>query len=131
MRFRNLISDLSGERVVILSTHIVSDVEATATDIAIMDGGRLLAHAVPEELLRSAEGRVWEWVVPSAELPVVRERHTISGRRFAAQDGVHVRIVADEPPSDGARPATPTLEDAYLRTISAGRAAERTEGTRV
>ena len=126
VRFRNLISDLSGERVVILSTHIVSDVEATATDIAIMDGGRLLAHAVPEELLRSAEGRVWEWVVPSAELSAVRERHTISGA-VRRSDGVHLRIVADEAPSDDARRVSPTLEDAYLRTIAGGRRTERTE----
>src|SRR4029077_3400940 len=55
VRFRNLLSDLSGERIVILSTHIVSDVEAVATDIAVLGGGRLLVHAAPEELLRSIE----------------------------------------------------------------------------
>src|SRR3954469_2308766 len=65
VRFRNLLSDLSGERIVILSTHIVSEVEATATDIAMADRGRLLAHCPPEDLLASVEGRVWETVVPS------------------------------------------------------------------
>src|SRR5258705_9314844 len=68
VRFRNLLSELSGERIVILSTHIVSDVEATATDIALISQGRLVAHASPEELLRKVEGRVWEWVLPSADL---------------------------------------------------------------
>src|ERR1035437_1928384 len=58
VRFRNLLSDLSGERIVILSTHIVSDVEATATEIALISGGILVDHAPPEELLRAAEGRV-------------------------------------------------------------------------
>src|SRR3954447_1623935 len=67
VRFRNLLSDLGGERLVILSTHIVSDVEAVATRIAIMDRGRLLASAEPEALLRAVEGRVWEWVIASAE----------------------------------------------------------------
>ena len=56
VRFRNLLSELSGERVVILSTHIVSDVEATATDIALISKGMLVAHAAPEELLSKVEG---------------------------------------------------------------------------
>src|SRR5512134_3346964 len=63
MRFRNLLSEISGERIVILSTHIVSDVEATATSIAIVRGGRLLICALPEQLLGRVEGKVWEWTV--------------------------------------------------------------------
>src|ERR1035437_6973144 len=58
VRFRNLLSDLSGDRIVILSTHIVSDVEGTATELALISGGALVAHAPLEELLRAAEGRV-------------------------------------------------------------------------
>jgi len=78
VRFRNLLSDLSGDRIVILSTHIVSDVEATATDIALIAQGRLVAHAAPEELLRAVEGKVWEWVVPSSELNAARQQFLIS-----------------------------------------------------
>jgi len=70
VRFRNLLSELSGERIVILSTHIVSDVEATATDLAILARGTLVAHAAPEALLAAAQGSVWEWNVPSAERAV-------------------------------------------------------------
>ena len=66
VRFRNLLSELSGERIVILSTHIVSDVEATATDIALISQGSLVAHASPEALLQRVEGKVWEWILPSA-----------------------------------------------------------------
>ena len=106
VRFRNLLSELSGERIVILSTHIVSDVEAIATDIAILNGGRLLAHAAPEELLRAVEGRVWEWVIPSAELPSARQKFQISGS-VRRGDGVHVRIVAAERPGPGAAPVAP------------------------
>jgi len=68
VRFRNLLADLAGNRVVILSTHIVSDVEAAASEIAIMNRGRLLKQAAPEALLQMVEGKVWEWVVPSGEL---------------------------------------------------------------
>src|SRR5207302_1271222 len=78
VRFRNLLSELSGERIIILSTHIVSDVEATATDIALISQGTLVAHASPEELLRRVEGKVWEWVIPSADLNAARQRYLVS-----------------------------------------------------
>jgi ABC-2 type transport system ATP-binding protein len=123
VRFRNLLSDLGGERIVILSTHIVSDVEATASGIALIDGGRLLTHAEPEELLRRVEGRAWEWTIPSAELPAARERWKISSTVRRA-DGVHVRAVADFPPAAGAVPVPPTLEDAYLAVLQGERAAK-------
>jgi ABC-type multidrug transport system ATPase subunit len=120
VRFRNLLSDLSGERIVILSTHIVSDVEATATDIALISNGALVTHAAPEELLRSVEGRVWEWVVPSADLNAVKQAYRVSSTARRS-DGVHVRVLTEEPPPD-ARPVAPTLEDAYLDALSTYRA---------
>jgi len=116
VRFRNLLSDLSGERIVILSTHIVSDVEAAASDIALIAQGRLIAHASPEELLRGVEGRVWEWVVASQELLAAKERYLVSST-LRRSDGVHVRLVADDAPA-GAQPVPPTLEDAYLASLS-------------
>ncbi len=123
VRFRNLLSELSGERIVILSTHIVSDVEATATDIAIVSRGRLVTQATPEKLLARLDGKVWEWVVKSEELPAARERFLISTvtRR---SDGVHARVVAEAPPGTGAQPVPPTLEDAYLDAVAAQRATE-------
>jgi ABC-type multidrug transport system ATPase subunit len=120
VRFRNLLSELSGERIVILSTHIVSDVEATATDIALISEGRLVAHASPEELLRMVEGKVWEWVLPSADLPVARQRYLISNTMHRP-DGVHARVVEQSPPPQAA-PVPPTLEDAYLFCMSRHRA---------
>ncbi|HSK81739.1 MAG TPA: ABC transporter ATP-binding protein [Thermoanaerobaculia bacterium] len=122
VRFRNLLSDLGGERIVLLSTHIVSDVEATATGIALIDRGRLLACAEPEELLRSVEGKVWEWVLPSSELPAARERWRISST-IRRPDGVHARVVSERPPSAGASPVAPSLEDAYLSALDRGREA--------
>ena len=120
VRFRNLLSDLSGERIVILSTHIVSDVEATATDIALISNGALVAHAAPEELLRSIEGRVWEWVVPSADLQAVKQCYRVSNT-MRRSDGVHVRVLAQDSPP-GAVSVPPTLEDAYLDALSLYRA---------
>jgi len=121
VRFRNLLSELAGERIVILSTHIVSDIEAIATDIAILNEGKLLAHAAPEDLLRSVEGKVWEWIVPSGELPAMRQKFQISGSVRRA-DGVHVRVVAVQQPGSDALAVTPTIEDAYLHCITSKRA---------
>jgi len=121
VRFRNLLSELSGERIVILSTHIVSDVEATATDIALISQGSLVAHASPEELLSRVEGRVWEWVLPSADLNAARQKYLISNTARRS-DGVHARLLSEDPPR-GVQPVTPNLEDAYLFCLSEHRAA--------
>ncbi len=120
VRFRNLLSELSGERIVILSTHIVSDVEATATDIALITQGTLVAHAAPEDLLRKVEGKVWEWVIPSADFNTVRHQHLISNTTRRS-DGTHARVLGEAPPN-GAQPVVPNLEDAYLYCLSQHRA---------
>ena len=121
VRFRNLLSELAGDRVVILSTHIVSDVEAVATDIAIVASGRLIAHTAPESLLRSIQGKTWEWTIPSAELPATRQRFVVTSIARRA-DGVRVRVIADSQPTQDAVAAVPTLEDAYLACLHAHRA---------
>jgi len=120
VRFRNLLSDLAGERIVILSTHIVSDIEATATDVALISRGTLVAHAFPEELLGRVEGKVWEWVLPSSQLTAAKQRFLISST-VRRSDGVHARVLGDAP-SSTARPVLPVLEDAYLYCLSQHRA---------
>lgn len=118
VRFRNLLSDLSGERIVILSTHIVSDVEAVATDIAIIVRGRLVRHAAPEDLLRAVQGQVWEWLIPSSEVPAARTRFRVSAT-IRKNDGVLVRVLAASAPGPAASPVEPSLEDAYLQAVAA------------
>jgi ABC-2 type transport system ATP-binding protein len=115
VRFRNLLSEIAHGRVVILSTHIVSDVEAVASTIAVMRKGRLLALASPEELLRRAAGRVFTLVIPSTQLAEVQRTVHVSGIVRRA-DGVHLRYVSQGTALPGAVPAEPTLEDAYLAT---------------
>jgi ABC-2 type transport system ATP-binding protein len=117
LRFRNLLSELSGERIVILSTHIVSDIEAVASGIAIMAQGELLAHGAPESLLTRLNGQVWEVLVSSAELPALRRDHLVSSTAHRA-DGVHARVVANSAPTAAARQLEPSLEDAYLDALT-------------
>jgi ABC-2 type transport system ATP-binding protein len=117
VRFRNLLSDMAGERIVILSTHIVSDVESTATDIAIIHKGQLKVRARPEQLLKQMEGSVWEWMSESQELPSLKKEFLVSGT-IRRMDGVEVRAVSEVKPRPEAQPVTPNLEDVYLTTVA-------------
>jgi ABC-type multidrug transport system ATPase subunit len=116
VRFRNLLADLSGERIVILSTHIVSDVEATAMRIAIVNKGCLLRDVPPETLLKELDGKVWKWTVSSAELPALKQDYVISGT-IRLSDGVEIRVVNESRPDVQALNVSPNLEDAYLFLI--------------
>jgi ABC-type multidrug transport system ATPase subunit len=128
---RNLLSDLAADRVVLLSTHIVSDVESVANDIAIMAGGRLRLRGSPQDLLHRAEGRVWEMTVPPDAVAQLRERHVVS-RMVRTSAGVRVRLLAPMPPAPDAVPTAPDLEDAYLTIIhvAPGSALDDTTGGR-
>ncbi len=117
VRFRNLLSDLSGDRIVILSTHIVSDVEAVATEIALIKEGKLLGHSTPEGLLGALDGKVWETIVPSEALTEFKSKWLVSGT-LRRSDGVRVRVVADRAPASSAQQVSANLEDAYLYFVS-------------
>lgn len=118
VRFRNLISELAGDRIVILSTHIVSDVESTANQIVLVNQGELVSHTTPEDLLLAVEGRVWECVVSAADFPMFKQHHRVSGivRR---SDGFRVRVVSEQKPWGNALLQAAQLEDAYLYCLNA------------
>ena len=116
VRFRNLLSRLSADRVVLLSTHIVSDVESVASDIAVMAGGRLLRRGAPEELAADLQGQVWELLVDPASVPAVQSRHVVS-RMVRGSSGVRLRVLSGPPPAPDAVQVAPDLEDAYLGII--------------
>lgn len=122
VRFRNLLTDLSGDRLVILSTHIVSDVESTADKIAVMASGKLLSFSSPDELVSSVRGKVWPWIVASEAVAAIRSQFLVSSMN-RTPSGLAVRIVSAAQPSDNAVSVEPGLEDAYLFAISADRLA--------
>ncbi|MFD5920962.1 ATP-binding cassette domain-containing protein [Kitasatospora sp. NPDC058201] len=117
VRFRNLLSTLATDRVVLLSTHIVSDIESVAGDIAVVAGGRLLRRGTPEELLGDQAGRVWEVAVDPAAVTAVQERYVVSRMVRTADGRVRLRLLADGAPSADAVPVAPDLEDAYLALV--------------
>jgi ABC-2 type transport system ATP-binding protein len=112
-RFRHLLSDMSGERVIILSTHIVSDVESIADQIAIMNQGKLLAFATPEALLQKMGKAVWHCVVQHDKVKSLRDKYCIS-HSARRSDGFHISIVSHQQPLPDAVNIEPTLEDVFL-----------------
>jgi ABC-type multidrug transport system ATPase subunit len=117
IRFRNLLSELAGDRIVVLSSHIVSDLEAVATSIAVMNNGKMIKYGMPEELMRAVEGRVWEVTVSSAGLNELRQTH-IMGGTTRTPDGVRARIIGHRIENQTAKQVMPALEDAYLYLLA-------------
>jgi ABC-type multidrug transport system ATPase subunit len=122
VRFRNVLSEIGFGKLVILSTHIVSDVESIATEIAVMKEGSLLAMATPETLLRACEGHVWKSTVASEQFDQLRTTLKISST-IRKPDGVHIRFVGPSPAIAADR-VEPELEDAFLYLMNFGAAAQ-------
>lgn len=114
VRFRNLISALSQEKVVILSTHIVSDVEYIADEIFIMRAGQIITTGTVEEILGQVSGVVWECTVTPREADSMSLRMAVGNVRYDHNGMAVVRLVSETPPHRNARPVEPTLEDVYL-----------------
>lgn len=111
-RFRNILSGLSRDRIVILSTHIVSDVENVANQLILLKDRQVYREDTPKNLCRSMEGRVFETTVPEEEVEAFGTSHLILSQR---QEGerVSLRFTDGDIPA-GAVPVVPTLEDAFL-----------------
>lgn len=113
IRFRNLISELSEDRLVLLSTHIVSDVEYIANEIWLMKDGKLLHQGTADELIQSMTEGVWKCYANKAEVPELMKRYKISNIKSEPQ-GVELRIISKEKPFSDAIREEATLEDVFL-----------------
>lgn len=117
VRFRNLISETSKDKVVILSTHIVSDVEYIADTILVMKDGRLVHQGKPGEITASIKGYVWECRAEPREAELLTTKYTVSNIRHEGDEDM-LRIVSEEKPCENAVQVEPTLEDLYLYYFS-------------
>ena len=113
VKFRKLLSSLSKEKIILLSTHIVSDVESIADEILILKNGRLRDRGTVNQLVSEISDKVWECEVTECEANKLEETFLVSNRR---QDGQHIvmRIVSEQAPIPKASLVSPTLEDLYL-----------------
>ncbi|GAA2118937.1 ABC transporter ATP-binding protein [Kitasatospora saccharophila] len=123
VRLRNLLSELAARRAVLLSTHIVSDVESTADTIAVLARGHLLRRGTPQQLTGELDGRVWELTVPAADVPAWQASWLVGRTARSDGGGVRLRLIAPAagPGPAGAAPVRPDLEDVYLAAVHGGR----------
>ena len=114
VRFRNLISSLAQDKIVILSTHIVSDVEYIADEILVMRAGGIVTTGTVDEITGDIRGCVWECAVTPREADAMSASLTVGNIHYAQDGSAIVRVVAQQRPHPSARTVEPTLEDVYL-----------------
>ncbi|UTW58785.1 ABC transporter ATP-binding protein [Kordiimonas sp. SCSIO 12603] len=118
-RFHNLLSEISENIIVLLSTHIVSDVEDLCTRMAILSGGKIRECGHPTELINRLTGRVWMKAIGKAEIePFERDYQVLSRQLHLGK--IQARILSEVCPEDGFKCVTPTLEDVYFNTLQQG-----------
>ena len=115
--FRNVISEMAQDKIIIISTHIVSDIEYISDQVIIMKKGRFILQGTTEELTAEAEGMVWSCRVPVREWAAFEISHTVANSRNLGEM-VEARVISPERPCADAEQAEPTLEDLYLKCFS-------------
>ena len=113
VRFRNLLFEIAEERIVILSTHIVGDIEATCENIAVLNQGELLFQGTVTDLLEHAEGKIFTATVSRMELPMLKKQYEVTSMLIQGNEA-QVRFVAEEKPFASANLCEPNVEDAYM-----------------
>lgn len=113
IRFRNLLVELSRERVVIFSTHIIEDISSSCNQVAVMNKGKLRYLGKPLDMTHEATGHVWQFSIPSAEFNEFVKKHLVV-HHMSEGENVRVRVIAEQSPWEGSINANPNLEDAYL-----------------
>lgn len=113
-RFRNILSEFAKDRIVLISTHIVSDVEYIASQNAIMKDGKIHSVGTTEELLKQVDGKVWSCTIPNELVDRYERELTVVNLRNESGSLVSMRYLADAPCIDNSKYETPHLEDLYL-----------------
>ncbi len=113
IRFRNLISELSEERLVLLSPHIVSDIEYIANKILMMKDGAIVNEGTLDEIIGTMSEKVWNCFVPQQSVSSITKKYKVSNMK-SENHGVDLRIISPEKPYETAVCVRPSLEDVFL-----------------
>ena len=117
IRFRNLLSEFAEDRIVILSTHISSDVEASCENIGVLDNGKMIWNGATEELVKQAEGKVYLISAGKKQDKIIREKYTVLNI-IASGSGTQYRVLSETLPEEKHILQDPTLEDGYMYLLS-------------
>ena len=113
IRFRNLLVELSRERVIIFSTHIIEDISSSCNQVAVLNKGKLRYLGKPIDMTKEAEGHVWQFRIPAKDFGKFVDEHLVV-HHMSEGESVRVRVISETQPWENAIAATPNLEDAYL-----------------
>ena len=128
VRLRNLLADYAGNKIVILSTHIVPDIEAIADEVLLMKSGKLILQGTVPQLVQKADGKVWELSVSEKEARRWETETTVANFRHEGSQVV-LRILSDTKPAEYAIPCEATLEDLYLYYFGTTEGADKDENS--
>ena len=117
IRFRNLLSEFAEDRIVILSTHISSDVEASCENIGVLDNGKMIWNGATEELVKQAEGKLYLISAGKKQDKIIREKYTVLNI-IASGSGTQYRVLSETLPEEKHILQDPTLEDGYMYLLS-------------
>jgi ABC-type multidrug transport system ATPase subunit len=117
-RFLNVLREIGTNHIVIFSTHIVDDVKELCTDMAILNGGKILAHATPKELVAGLQGKIWTTVAKREEIESLQQQYNVISSSFDENNDLRVRVYADMSPGEQFTPGQASLEDVYFTTLS-------------
>ena len=116
-RFLNVLREIGTNNIVIFSTHIVDDVKELCTDMAILNGGKILSHQTPKEAVKSLAGKMWKKVIDREDLEAEEAKFNVISSSFNDDNTVNIRVMADANPGDGFQSVEANLEDVYFTTL--------------
>ncbi|MEO0874231.1 MAG: ABC transporter ATP-binding protein, partial [Bacteroidota bacterium] len=116
-RFLNILRDISTENIVIFSTHIVDDIKDLCTDMAILNRGKLMLRAAPEEAMQSLAGQVWTTNIARTDLSAYQQRYQVLSSAFNRDNSLRIRVHSQQQPAAEFHAVVPKLEDVYFAVL--------------
>tara|TARA_R110002012_G_scaffold183550_2_gene349953 strand:- start:442 stop:1341 length:900 start_codon:yes stop_codon:yes gene_type:complete len=117
-RFLNVLREIGTNHIVIFSTHIVDDVKELCTDMAILNGGKILAQATPKQMTAALAGKIWTTTVDREGIEQMQQDFNVISSNYNEDNKLNVRVYGETSPGDAFAKADPTLEDVYFTTLS-------------
>ncbi len=121
-RFLNVLREIGTNNIVIFSTHIVDDVKELCTDMAILNGGRILMHKTPMESVKEIDGKIWKKVIEREDLEAEEQKYSVISSNFNEDNTVNIRVKGSEKPGEGFERVEANLEDVYFTTLGSDKA---------
>lgn len=122
-RFLNVLREIGTNHIVIFSTHIVDDVKELCTDMAIMNGGRILSHQTPTKATEAIKGQIWTKNIDRDDLEKYESEFNVISSNFNQDNTLNIRVHSLEQPDESFDSKTPELEDVYFVTLHEGQTA--------